>query len=233
MTASEYARWPALPATRVDQSPVFVVGFPRSGTTLVEQMLDAHPQMQSTDEQPVTEQLSAQLAEAGVDLPHELYKLDQHDCDELRKGYWVLTCRGVHRQWDKLLVDKNPMNLLHLPLLHRMFPQARFILVVRDPRDVVVSCYLQHFRALPLQAACRSWAVLADAYVRAMRHWIHHVQLMRVHTLTVRYEDLLADAPSSTRKMAAFLDLDQADAMLDFARRAREKGTSPARVTRR
>jgi Tfp pilus assembly protein PilF len=224
VAADAYANWPSLQAPDADQSPIFVVGFPRSGTTLVEQMLDAHPQLQSTDERPVTEQLTAQLTATGVTLPHEISRLDQRDCDELRKGYWVLACRGMSRHWDQHLVDKNPMNLLHLPLLHRMFPHARFIAVVRDPRDVVVSCYLQHFRALPLQAACRSWPVLADAYVRAMRHWLHHAGLMQVHALTVRYEDLLADTPAWTQKMADFLELDHAEAMRHFARRAREKG---------
>src|SRR6185312_5627431 len=95
---SEYRGWPSLRAPDVSQSPVFVVGFPRSGTTLLEQMLDAHPRLQSMDERPFLNILAGQLRGIGIDVPQDLAKLDQRDCDELRKGYVLMGCRKIARQ---------------------------------------------------------------------------------------------------------------------------------------
>lgn len=224
VSAADYGAWPPLVAPDASQSPLFVVGFPRSGTTLLEQMLDAHPRLQSMDERPFLNILAGQLQGIGIDVPQDLAKLDQRDCDELRKGYVLMGCRKIARQWDVRLVDKNPLNMLWLPMLHRLFPQAKIILAVRHPCDVIWSCYLQNFRAAPLAAACRSLVHLARAYVAAMRSWLHHVAVFHPDLLISRYEDLVANTPDQMRRVADFLDLTDADTMLSFDARAREKG---------
>lgn len=224
VTAEDYRQWPILRAPDISQSPVFVVGFPRSGTTLLEQMLDAHPRLQSMDERPFLNILAGQLHNIGIGVPEDLAKLDQRDCDELRKGYVLMGCGKVPRRWDARLVDKNPLNMLWLPMLHRLFPHAKIILALRHPCDVIWSCYLQNFRAASLVSACRSLTHLAHAYVAAMRYWLYHVEVFHPDVLVSRYEDLVADAPAQARKIAAFLDLEDADAMLRFDSRAREKG---------
>jgi Flp pilus assembly protein TadD len=224
VTDSEYRDWPVLRAPDASQSPVFVVGFPRSGTTLLEQMLDAHPRLQSMDERPFLNILAGQLHNIGIDVPQDLGKLDQRDCDELRKGYVLMGCGKIPRRWDARLVDKNPLNMLWLPMIHRLFPHAKIILAIRHPCDVIWSCYLQNFRAASLVAACRSLTNLAHAYVAAMRYWLYHVELFRPDVWVSRYEDLVADAPVHARRIAGFLDIGDADAMLGFDRHAREKG---------
>lgn len=224
MTLSDYHHWPVLRAPDVTQSPVFVVGFPRSGTTLLEQMLDAHPRLQSMDERPFLNILAGQLHAIGIDVPEDLAKLSQRDCDELRKGYVLMGCRKITRRWDARLVDKNPLNMLWLPMLHRMFPHAKIILAVRHPCDVIWSCYVQNFRAAPLAVACQSLSNLANAYVAAMRYWLYHVDVFQPDVLVSRYEDLVAHPQAQMHKIAEFLGLADADAMLSFDNRAREKG---------
>ncbi|MGH8114123.1 MAG: tetratricopeptide repeat-containing sulfotransferase family protein [Rhodanobacteraceae bacterium] len=222
--ADDYHAWPILSAPDVSQSPVFVVGFPRSGTTLLEQMLDAHPRLQSMDERPFLNVLSNQLEDFRITVPQDLGRLDQRDCDELRKGYVLLGCGKVARHWDARLVDKNPLNMCWLPMIQRMFPAAQFILAVRHPCDVLMSCYLQNFRAAPLAAACQSLERLARAYVAAMECWLYHVELFHPHVLVSRYEELVADTSTHTRRIAEFLGLADAASMLHFDARAREKG---------
>lgn len=225
VTATDYAGWPALRSPDASQSPVFVVGFPRSGTTLLEQMLDSHPRLQSMDERPFFNQLSRQLEQStGIEVPRDLGKLDQRDCDELRKGYLLMACAKVPRRWDARLVDKNPLNMLWLPLIHRMFPNAKFILAVRHPCDVILSCYMQNFRAAVLAVAGQSLERLARAYVAAMENWLHHVDVFEPELFMSRHEDLVADTPAHLRRIATFLELDDADVMLNFDARAREKG---------
>ncbi|HET9817930.1 MAG TPA: sulfotransferase, partial [Rhodanobacteraceae bacterium] len=224
LDAEDFRKWPDLAGPDLAQSPVFVVGFPRSGTTLLEQMLDAHPRMQSMDERPFLNNLADQLGDIGIKVPRDLHTLDQRDCDELRKGYLILACGKVPRRWDARLVDKNPLNMMWVPMIHRMFPRAKFILALRHPCDVILSCYMQNFRAAPLAAASRSLERLARAYVTAMENWRYHEALIRPDVFVSRYEELVADTPGRTRKIAEFLQLDDAESMLRFDARAREKG---------
>jgi Flp pilus assembly protein TadD len=224
LAASSYAAWPRLEAPAADHSPVFVVGFPRSGTTLVEQMLDAHARFQSMDEQPFVGDLTDELEEAGLSVPAELGRLTQADCDELRKRYFLKTYAKVGREDGIRIVDKNPLNLVRLPLIHRIFPNARFILVLRHPCDVLVSCHLQNFQSPPLAVAGRSLDSLAAAYVQAMENWLYHDGLMRPDVFVCRYEDLVHGAEAHALRMAEFLGVAGAEQMLGYRSRALEKG---------
>lgn len=220
----DYRGWPKLRSPDALQSPIFIVGFPRSGTTLLEQMLDAHPHLQSMDEQPFFNILANQLDDIGVNIPADLGKLNQRDCDELRKGYLTLACSKVPRRWDTQLVDKNPLNMLWLPTIHRLFPHAKFILALRHPCDVVLSCYMQNFRASVLATACGTLEKTARAYVAAMECWLYHVAVIKPDVMISRYEELVADTPRQTQRIAGFLGLDDPESMQHFDVRAREKG---------
>lgn len=224
VTKSNYRSWPQLRTPDAIHSPIFIVGFPRSGTTLLEQMLDAHPRLQSMDEQPFFNKLANQLDDYGVRIPEDLHNLDQRDCDELRKGYLSLACEKVPRSWNTQLVDKNPLNMLWLPMINRLFPQAKFILALRHPCDVLLSCYMLNFRASVLATACSTLEHLAQAYVTAMECWLYHVDVIEPDVFVSRYEDLVADAPGQTQRIANFLGLDDASRMLSFDARARAKG---------
>lgn len=224
LTADEYARWPALRSPTMAHSPVFIVGFPRSGTTLLEQMLDAHPGFQSMDEQPFFSILSDRLGGFGVEIPRDLHRLSQRDCDELRKDYWELVCDKVPRNWQAQLVDKNPLNMLWLPMIHRLFPEAKFILALRHPCDVILSCYMQNFHSTPLATACVSLERLTTAYETAMEHWLQHVEVFRPRVLVSRYEDLVTNFQEQTQRLAEFLEVEDAMPLRQFDQHARSKG---------
>jgi Flp pilus assembly protein TadD len=224
VTGSDYRRWPKLIAPEAEYSPVFIVGFPRSGTTLLEQMLDAHPTLQSMDERPFFNILVDKLALKGFRFPQDIEKLDQADCDELRKAYVSMVCSKVSRKWDTRLVDKNPMNMLWLPMIHRLYPNASYILALRHPCDVLISNYMQNFRSTVLASACASIERLATAYVTAMECWLDHVRVLEPKIFVSKYEDLVADTPGQTQRIAQFLGLGDASSMLRFDQHAREKG---------
>ena len=224
VTAADYLHWPSLKAPDASSSPVFIVGFPRSGTTLLEQMLDAHPTFQSMDERPFFNILSDRLSNLGVDVPQDLGKLSQRDCDELRKDYWSLVCEKVPRNWQARMVDKNPLNMLWLPMIHRLFPEAKFILALRHPCDVILSCYMQNFHSTALVTACASLERLATAYVAAMEHWLHHVDVFKPDVFVSRYEDLVTDFPRGTRMIAQFFGVAEDAPLREFDAHARGKG---------
>lgn len=224
LSPDQYAKWPRLSAPNGSQTPVFIVGFPRSGTTLLEQMLDAHPALQSMDEQPFFTILTDELSNLGVRIPDELYRLNQRDCDELRMRYLELVSEKIRRRWSAQLVDKNPLNMLELPIICRLFPQAKIILALRHPCDVVLSNYMQNYRSCMLASACSTLERTAKAYAAAFEAWDRDTEILKPTVHVSRYEELVADPPRQAERFAEFLGLDDAAPMLDYDKRAKEKG---------
>ena len=225
MTPGQTTGWQA--PRRVDgepPAPIFVVGFPRSGTTMLEQMLDAHPSLTSMDEQPFLQAVSERVLELGVVYPEALGELDEASCQMLRQHYWAQTATVVSLQPGQRLVDKNPLNLLHLPLIHRLFPDASIILALRHPCDVILSCYMQNFRASGFQVLCSSLERLARGYVNGMNYWIHHEALFKPRVLHLRYEDLLENFDAEVERIGAFIGVDDAASLRNFHQHAQQKG---------
>lgn len=224
VSAEQYAQWPKFSAPDAKHSPVFVVGFPRSGTTLLEQMLDAHPGLQSMDENPFFNRLAETLRRHDSRILGSLDVLRQYDVDELRKQYLLQVSEKIQRRWDAQLIDKNPLNMPWLPFIHRLFPNAKYILAIRHPCDVLLSCYMQNFRSSILLAASENLERLARTYVAIFDCWLRHVDVFRPTVLESKYEDLIADVPGQTRRIADFLELADASPMLNFQQHARDKG---------
>jgi tetratricopeptide (TPR) repeat protein len=208
----------------IEASPIFIVGFPRSGTTLLEQVLDAHPLLQSMDEQPFLVRALAEVTDRGIRYPTELGKLTPSDLDTIRASYWDRVRRKVSLLPGQRLVDKNPLNMVLLPLMRRMFPNAHFILAVRHPCDVLLSCYLQDFRAPELALLCRDLPTLANAYSRAFEFWYSQAPLLRPLSYELFYEQFAADFATQARKLAEFLQLPWHEAMLAPGEHALAKG---------
>ncbi|MGH8173621.1 MAG: sulfotransferase [Rhodanobacteraceae bacterium] len=224
VSAEDYRNWPEFSAPDTRNSPVFVVGFPRSGTTLLEQMLDAHPRLQSMDENPFFNRLAETLRRHDSRILASLDVLRQYDVDELRKRYLMLVSDKIKRRWDAQLVDKNPLNMPWLPFIHRLFPNAKYILAIRHPCDVLLSCYMQNFRSSILLSASANLERLARTYVAIFECWQHHVEVFQPSVLVSRYEDLVDDPTQQARRLADFLELEDAAPMLNFDQHARDKG---------
>jgi len=208
----------------MQESPIFIVGFPRSGTTLLEQVLDAHPLLRSMDEQPFMLKVLDEIAARGVPYPNELGRLTPRACDELRAHYWRLARKRSGLRPGQRLVDKYPVNMTLLPLIQRLFPEARIIFAIRHPCDTLLSCFLQDFRSPELALLCSDLATLASAYARVFDFWYSQWPLLNPASYELRYEELTADFTTEVRKLADFLQLPWDDAMLSPGDHARAKG---------
>jgi tetratricopeptide (TPR) repeat protein len=220
--ADDIASWTDTGPAKED-SPVFVVGFPRSGTTLVEQVLDAHPLLQSMDEQPFLLRALDELSQQGVRYPVELGKLSDDALATLRAKYWERARRQGFVA-GRRLVDKNPLNMVLLPLIQRMFPHASIILVVRHPCDTLLSCFLQNFRAPGVAMLCTDLDTLAKVYDRVFAYWYQARALLSPATYELSYERLVTNFRAEVEQLQAFLGLPHEEAMLDPAQTARAKG---------
>lgn len=206
-----------------ENSPIFVVGFPRSGTTLLEQVLDAHPLLQSMDEQPFLLRSVARVTERGIPYPTGLGQLTGGDLKDIRAQYWEGMRKRAPLASDRRLVDKNPMNMVLLPIIRRLFPDAPIILVIRHPCDTVLSCFLQHFPS-DLALLGRDLTALARSYSRAFGFWDSQSSLLQPTTLELKYEQLTTDFATEVDRLCAFLQLPRHEAMLAPGEHARAKG---------
>jgi tetratricopeptide (TPR) repeat protein len=221
---ADVATWDDSGAPPTAMSPVFVVAFPRSGTTLLELTLDAHPNLASMDEQPFVQNALEDILALSIKYPEQLGRLTAPQLEEIRRRYFERAARKVRLEPGQRLVDKNPLNILRLPVMRRVFPNSPIILAVRHPLDVILSCWMQHFRAPDFAMLCADMPSLTLGYRKTFDFWYEHVDMLSPLVLEVKYEDLVADFEPQVRHIAEFLQLPWNDAMLSPAARARDKG---------
>jgi tetratricopeptide (TPR) repeat protein len=194
--------------------PVFIVGLPRSGTSLVEQILASHPSVHGAGEIPALRQLVATLpAELGTsaDYPECLSRLDRQTSRRLADQYLE---RLRQLGGEKFRVtDKVPMNFHQLGLISTLFPRAQIIHCRRDPRDISWSCYFQNFREVHFACDLAMLGTYYREYERLMAHW---KEVLPVPVLEVCYEELVEDVERASRQIVSFCRLPWHDACLSF-----------------
>ena len=220
--------------------PVFILGFPRSGTTLVEQTLTAHPRVAAGDELPLIHDITSimpRMLSSPMVYPEALAELWMGDrregLDDLR-DYYLQKVRqmGILRDGADFFTDKMPLNETHLGLVAMLFPDAPLIHVIRHPLDIMVSAISNHFTHGLYCATALETA--ATHYVRVMELVSHYRSQMALRYLPLRYEDMIADQEGSVRAMLDFVGLDFDPKCLSFHENKRYARTaSYAQVTER
>ena len=213
---------------------VFLLGFPRSGTTLLEVALDGHPRVASLDEYELLTEAVVRFLREPPELD-ALLRADERELDALRAAYWQRVRLANVDVTGKLFVDKYPLNTLKLPLIARLFPDAKILFACRDPRDVVLSCFRRRFR---MNAAMYELLTLSGAaafYDVVMGFADQARPLLGLDWHVVRYEDLMADFEPRMGEICAYLGIEWVAGLGDFATRAqaREQSTpSTAQLAR-
>ena len=212
--------------------PVFVIGLPRSGTTLVEQILASHPAIHGAGE--------LALARRGFESIPAMLGRGDPPLQCLR----FLNAASIHRiaeqhlnQWERLapetaerIVDKMPENYLYLGWIASIFPNAVVIHCQRDLRDIALSCWMTDFRTLRWTNAPGHIASRFADYRRLMVHW-QSVCPLPIHA--IRYEDTVADLESTARRLVAACGLEWHPACLDFHRSQRTVRTASVTQVRK
>jgi tetratricopeptide (TPR) repeat protein len=225
---AHYERWSELSDPNGAYRVAVLTSHPRSGTTLVEQMLDSHDQLVSAEEFDVftqwIHQPIARRFHPATPLLDMLDKVPPAVRTQARATYWQRTEAILDEPiGNRMLLDKNPGITVLLPALNWAFPEMKMLIALRDPRDVVLSCFMQN---VPLTAIGSNWLNLADTanyYAQSMETWL----AVRRHTpgawLEFRYEDVVADLEGQSRRILEFLGLPWDDRVLKFYEHAREK----------
>jgi len=221
---ADIATWDHSGAPPLEESPVFIVAFPRSGTTLLELTLDAHPLLRSMDERPFIQNALDDMVALGIRYPEQLGRLSTAQLDQIRTAYWGRVSQKVRLDTGQRLVDKNPLNLLRLPVIRRLFPHARILFAIRHPCDVLLSCYMQHFRAPDFALLCADLRTLGVGYRRTLDFWYQQAQLLQPAAREIHYEGFVGSFEAEVRATSDFLQLPWDDGMLAPASHARSKG---------
>jgi tetratricopeptide (TPR) repeat protein len=208
------------PAGSPAKTHVFLLGFPRSGTTLLENILAGHPDIETVEERDA-------LLKAETDFlvpPDGLERLDNaRDLAPYREAYWAEMQAAGATLGKPVFIDKMPLNSLLLPVIAKMFPEARILLAIRDPRDVVLSCFRRRFGMSAKMYELLTLDGAAALYDVAMRLCDAAREKYPMPFHVARYENLVADFENRTRGICGFLGVEYTEDMSRFADRARRK----------
>jgi hypothetical protein len=200
----------------VDPAPIFVVGLPRSGSTLIEQILASHSEVEGTSELPyagrVTTSLSRNRAD-GINYPQAVRELGAENFSTLGQDY--LDLAQLHRTEGKpRFIDKMPNNFPTIGFIHLILPNARIIDARRYPLDSCLSCYRQLFaKGQTFTYDLTDIGEYFLQYQRMMDHW-HEVLPGRI--LTVQYEEVVTDFENQVRRLLEYCELPWEEACINF-----------------
>jgi tetratricopeptide (TPR) repeat protein len=224
----------AMPKTTIrSDKPVFIVGMPRSGTSLVEQILASHPAVHGAGELDYIHRTLVGMLDfldsKIDDYPACLDNLTTEHVDGLTDFYlepFIASAPDAAR-----ITDKMPLNFLHLGIISVLFPEARIIHCIRDPMDTCVSCYMTHFnQGNAYRYDLTHLGGFYRLYERLMTHWKSVIDLP---VLDICYEQVIANPEAQSRKMVEFLSLPWDDRCLSFHKTKRACVTASALQVRR
>jgi tetratricopeptide (TPR) repeat protein len=225
---AHYESWQKIAENDTPYRLAVLTSHPRSGTTLIEQLLDSHDQVTSADEFDVFARWV--FIPIVRKFPHSLPILTmlEHVPPAVRQmaraTYWQQTEAILDKSFgERMLIDKNPGMMILMPVINWAFPEMKMLIALRDPRDIVLSCLMQK---VPLTPISSNWLSLAEAaayYARVMKTWLAVRELTQSLWLEFRYEDMVVDLEREARRILEFLGLPWDDRVLKFYEHAREK----------
>ncbi len=208
--------WTVNPVFESNDNPVFLTGFPRSGTTLLDQILDSHPKLQTLEEKPAILALKRKINNLPNGFPNALANLTREQILQIRTHYLQKVSEYLQKQNGTILIDKHPLHTSHIPLIRRIFPQAKIILALRHPCDVCLSCFMQDFTTNEAMANFLTIEDTANLYTKVMGLWKRYEEILPLDYHIVKYEDLIVDYESEISKVLDFLGVEWDDEILRY-----------------
>lgn len=228
-------RWSTSPVPEATSSDalehVFLLSFPCSGTALLEDLLEGHPQAACVDAHELLTEAAAQFLRQPLDLA-PLVAADERQLGVLRSSYWDGVRNAGIDTVGKVFIDKHPLNTLKLPLIARLFPHAKILFGCRDPRAVVLSCFSRRFRMDPATYELLTLPGAAGFYHAVMAFAQLARPLMELRWRDVRYESLTTDMTPQARAIFHFVGLEWVASMDDVASRLQARNRERSETER-
>ena len=221
---SNIEKWPTLKQPDNEPSPIFLIGFPRSGTTLLDTILRSHPLIEVVEEQFMVEQLINSLNQLPNGGLEDLKEIENEQIIKIRKTYFEsLESQIQNKNNTKLYIDKLPLNIIHVGEIVRIFPNAKFIVSLRHPCDCVLSCFMQDFELNDAMANFLNLDDAAHLYDAVMNLWTQYTSIFSINYHEVKYENLIENFEPTVRSILNFLELSWDDAVLNYLITAKKR----------
>lgn len=223
-TKDSISKWtPPVPESKDYPNPVFILGFPRSGTTLLDQILSSHPDFQVAEEKPGIETVRAHIESEYGNFTDSLAGLTEDKINDLRRLFYETHAR--YEPWDgtSIFVDKFPLNTALAGIIYRLFPDAKIIFALRHPCDCVLSCFMQQFNLNPGMIHFLDIENAARFYGQTIDLWMQLDDNLPLNVYIHRYEDVVEDFRGSIAALLDFLEVPWNDAVLEYDKTARAR----------
>ena len=208
--------------------PTFLIGFPRSGTTLLDTILRTHSNIDVVEEQPMVIKMKASL---GYVPTISMIENMDNTAAEIASGFYLDELKKhIEVGKNQIIIDKLPLNILQLPLINQIFPEASFILALRHPLDCILSCWMQNFKLNPAMANMVELKRIVDFYDTAMSVLKLSKERYSLDIHRIRYEDLVLDFEENVTNLLTFLGLEWEEELINYQKTAlaREKIKTPS-----
>jgi tetratricopeptide (TPR) repeat protein len=199
----------------------FLMGFPRSGTTLIDTILNSHQSLITIEEKPTLERVIEQISQENSQL--DINQCSEIQLDEWRQIYWQAIAEYTQADKSSKIIDKLPLRFIQSQLITKLLPQAKSIFMLRHPCDVILSNFMQNY--MPNQAFVHfnGLAETVEMYTKSMALWLQLKPLFKSRLLEVKYEHLVGSAEQEVPKICDFLGVDFQSAMLQTSQRLKAK----------
>ena len=202
--------------------PTFLIGFPRSGTTLLDTILSSHSKINVAGEKQMLQKMESELGHfPKISMIEEI---DNELAETLSGLYFKELKKHCSLEENNVAIDKLPLNILKVPLINKIFPKAKFILALRHPFDCVMSCWMQNFKMNAPMANMVDLDRVVDFYCTAMKilNLCEKRYVLNIHR--VRYEDLVLNFEGEVSNILQFLNLKWEEKLRNYQATALEKG---------
>ena len=204
------------------KTPICLMGFARSGTTLLQHILNSHPQIYASEEVHAFARIEDHLMKNLPCYPADLARLSSANIQELRQAYFSIHHQDQAFREADILVDKYPMLANMTGLVERLFPGSKYIFIVRHPMDVILSCYMQFFVPNPATVHFYDLDDLVHLYSKFMALWGHYEQAMDLDVHYVKYEDIVSKFNREISDVLNFIGVPWDDAVLNYNENAQK-----------
>lgn len=219
-----FNKWKKINIENTGLDPVFLVGFPRSGTTLLDTILRSHSSVDVIEEKPLVETL---INELKIEINDDFSKLDKINKDVIKKirlSYLKNRNSFLAFEKNKLYIDKLPLNIIYIAELNRIFPNAKFILALRNPFDSVLSCFMQPFTPNNAMSNFYNLTDASNLYDKVMQLWLIYTKKLDINVHIIKYEEMVNNFELSILNLLKFLDLEWDDKLKEFYKTAEKRG---------
>jgi len=201
----------------------FLIGFPRSGTTLLDTILRTHSKIEVVEEQGMVSKAHHHLGDTLSIV--DIESLTEEELADAREVYFKELAKHASTSSSDCIIDKLPLNILDVPIIHKLFPTAKFILALRHPLDSILSCFMQPFKLNNSMSNMVELDRIVDFYGVAMTILELSEKRYSLNIHRIKYEDLVLDMKSVVSNLLEFLELDWEDSLEDYQKTALKRGT--------